>query len=1096
MRKILPTLFFLLVSHLVSAATWYVRSGGTGNGTTSTTAFGTINAAITAASSGDIIDIGPGTFAERLRITKSLELKGNNAGVAPWNWSNPATTLLPPTTNFASALEGSLVYIEANGVVIDGLEFEGVNNSLSDAAPRVINSANSRSGWGIVVPTAAYNTFKFRNNRFRNLTNRGIALGSTDIQNSLVEVKDNAFVNITGVNNVVAFSILATNYLPTITGNRITSSNAGPLLQFSGSANTTGVATVSDNQMETHVIGLAFRGFSNGIAPALLVQNNTITGINYDLWSAEGYTKPTSLEFTGMDFSNLLGDNAIRIEGNTVREARSALYFLNNVKSSTNPDRILVKQNLLLNSNFGVYMDAATTGNSRVVVDGSIVRDGKVTGMQVMGTGTFENDLALRNGVVLEHGPTGLETYTNALYLSGAKAILSELNNTKISSARYNFIVFDNNAMAGKEVDGNNVTYDGTVNGFTFYNYKPSAVKSAALRKAVKERIQDNDQPTFSGSGKVLITVVANSTWYVATGATGNGTSIGNASGTIAAAITAASAGDTIMIGAGTFAERLKINKSLVIKGSNEGTIPANWNLPVTKIIPPSTNFESTVVGSLANIEANNVTIEGIEFDGVNNALSDAAPRVINGASARASWAIAATEGQGNLQILRNKFQNFASRAVVLSSSTLQSAPAVVKDNHFTNITAINNGTAFAVLTTNYVPQVSNNKVLNSNAGILLQYSGVIAPTTKATLVSNEMEVHYLGLAVRGFSGAVAPEHQIASNTVRQANYSTWTAEGLTKPTTNQLDGIDLFQLLGNNTILVENNTVDGALDGILIRTVPKSATNPDRLLLKGNTLTNNDAGVYLVASAGADTRAVVDGGLIRDSKFVALNIQGINTDNTAAQNFNEVVLRNGVVMDHPAPITTDYNEAIYLKGEKAVLAELNNTKISTAKFNFITFASNAMAGKEVDGNNVTYDGIVGGMTFNNYKPSSATNLTLRSAVKDRIQDGDKPNFTGSGIVRISLVAGLQEMEEYASVQVFPNPSSSGFIHIHLSGIKARQVEAALYSLAGQALKTQVGTVSQNKAQLQLSTNRLAKGMYLLKLSDGTAVSTRKVVVE
>ena len=49
--------------------------------TTSGTTFSTIQAAITAASAGDVIDVCAGTFSENITINKPLTLRGANAGV-------------------------------------------------------------------------------------------------------------------------------------------------------------------------------------------------------------------------------------------------------------------------------------------------------------------------------------------------------------------------------------------------------------------------------------------------------------------------------------------------------------------------------------------------------------------------------------------------------------------------------------------------------------------------------------------------------------------------------------------------------------------------------------------------------------------------------------------------------------------------------------------------------------------------------------------------------------------------------------------------------------------------------------------------------
>ncbi|MGV3539943.1 MAG: T9SS type A sorting domain-containing protein [Rufibacter sp.] len=1092
MRKLLlPIFFLLLVSNSLFAATWYVRSGGSGNGSSAAAAFGTISAAIAAAQAGDIIDIGPGTFVERLKIDKSLELRGHNAGKTHGNWVTEVTRILPPTTNFATAAEGALAYIEASGVTLDGIEFNGANDNLSDAPARVINGVNARSGWGIAVVTGTLSNLRFLNNHFRNFTSRGVFAASSTIQNNLVEVKGNLFHNITGVNNQLAIAILTTNHVPVVTGNKVTDSNFGVLLQFSASPDISGTATVSSNSIDAHVVGVAVRGFSSAIAPALLVKDNTVSRIDYAQWTADGLTKPTEVEFTGLDFENLLGNNLLTIENNTVTGARSATYFLNIEKSATAPDRVLLKDNLLQNSRFGVYVDNASTVNSRVAVSGTTIRNGVIVGVQIMGNGNFENEVALRNGTVIEHPSTAIDEYSNAIFLTGAKATLTELGDTKISSAKWNFIVFDNNAMAGKEVDGNNVTYDGTVNGFTFNNYKPSANPNNALRAAVKDRIGDGEDANNTGSGIVRIAAVPNSTWYVRVGANGNGATAENALGTINAALAAANNGDIIDIGSGSFQERLSITKSVDIRGANAGKAPWNWTNAATKIMPPTTNFESAAAGALGIIEANGVKIDGIDFDGANNSLNDAAPRTINGVASRSGWGlIVSTGAYNNLQFLNNRIRNFTVRGLAAASTAIQNTTFLVKDNTFENITGTNNTLAISVLTTNYLPQVSGNRVTNSNFGVLLQYSGSPNISGLAQVSNNQINAHVVGIAVRGFSNAIAPPISVQLNTIAGIDYVNWEADGLTKPASLEFTGLDFENLLGDNTINIIGNDVTGARSAIYFLNIIKSATAPDRVTVTGNLLKDSQGGIYIDNATTGDTRVIVSNTTVRNATRVGMQVMGEG-------NFtNDLVLRNGVLIEHPAAISTEYNDAIYLQGEKALLTELNDTKISNVKFNFITFANNAMAGREVDANNVTFDGTVNGFTFNNYKPSTTSVNALRAAAKDRINDGEDANFTGSGIVRIAAVTGLQELAQYTNIQVYPNPTATGSINIHLKGIATKSLEVVLYSQAGQVVTSQEVTVNPSGTQVQLSTQGLAKGIYLLKLSDGNATSTRKVIVQ
>jgi len=73
--------FSLVATNPVAAqTTWYVVEGGAGaqDGTSWADAFATIQEAIDAADSGDIIEVAAGTYTESLKIDRSITIIGPN----------------------------------------------------------------------------------------------------------------------------------------------------------------------------------------------------------------------------------------------------------------------------------------------------------------------------------------------------------------------------------------------------------------------------------------------------------------------------------------------------------------------------------------------------------------------------------------------------------------------------------------------------------------------------------------------------------------------------------------------------------------------------------------------------------------------------------------------------------------------------------------------------------------------------------------------------------------------------------------------------------------------------------------------------------
>jgi hypothetical protein len=89
-------LFSANYNEMFVGKTWYVKQGGTGDGTKPETPLGTIQAACTAAASGDTVKIAVGAYDENLtvdglRITKALKIVGTGASTRIVN-SNVAAT--------------------------------------------------------------------------------------------------------------------------------------------------------------------------------------------------------------------------------------------------------------------------------------------------------------------------------------------------------------------------------------------------------------------------------------------------------------------------------------------------------------------------------------------------------------------------------------------------------------------------------------------------------------------------------------------------------------------------------------------------------------------------------------------------------------------------------------------------------------------------------------------------------------------------------------------------------------------------------------------------------------------------------------------
>jgi hypothetical protein len=164
-KKILHILLGLAVALGVSLAlslpamaagnTWYVDPAGMDDGShgtgTGSAAFQTIQYAVDAATAGDTIIVGNGTFAEALVV--------NKANLIIQSVSPLGSVIMPTTT---PSNQGAAIYISADGVTIDGFEIDGTTvcqngifgldtSDLTIKNNKVHGAVNAWDGCGIVL---------------------------------------------------------------------------------------------------------------------------------------------------------------------------------------------------------------------------------------------------------------------------------------------------------------------------------------------------------------------------------------------------------------------------------------------------------------------------------------------------------------------------------------------------------------------------------------------------------------------------------------------------------------------------------------------------------------------------------------------------------------------------------------------------------------------------------------------------------------------------------------------------------------------------------------------------------------------------------
>ncbi|KAA9331630.1 T9SS type A sorting domain-containing protein [Hymenobacter busanensis] len=103
----------------------------------------------------------------------------------------------------------------------------------------------------------------------------------------------------------------------------------------------------------------------------------------------------------------------------------------------------------------------------------------------------------------------------------------------------------------------------------------------------------------------------------------------------------------------------------------------------------------------------------------------------------------------------------------------------------------------------------------------------------------------------------------------------------------------------------------------------------------------------------------------------------------------------------------------------------------------------------------------------------------------------------GAFTISSAVLAARHELA-VGSVDVFPNPTSTGRLTVRISGAvnTARKAQATLTNTLGQVVRVEALSLTNGAGEQQLSTTGLARGLYTLRLQVGQEMVTRQVAVE
>lgn len=307
------------------------------NLTFGTNAFDSINAAISAANSGDTIDVAPGTYSEQVNINKSITLLGGQHGVDAQGGRASASESILDATNNAGKTQ---LVVGADDVTVDGFTIQNETNTNQFGAAiflqpghhgtHVINDIVQNNQIGLYLANdSTIDQAVIQHDLFQNNNQAGPGAGTA--------IYTDQFVAGGAVTDVLIDS-------NKIAGNN----NAGVALSGTDPTKPASDITISNNVIDSNGRGIY----------AYATTSSTITG--NDITNS---TTPTD-GGTSVAIGLFGSDNGITISGNKIENG--ALRGIRILTDTSTPG-ITANQNITINDNavFGF------SGGSLVVESGS-----------------------------------------------------------------------------------------------------------------------------------------------------------------------------------------------------------------------------------------------------------------------------------------------------------------------------------------------------------------------------------------------------------------------------------------------------------------------------------------------------------------------------------------------------------------------------------------------------------------------------------------------------------------------------------------------------------------------------------------------------
>ena len=362
----------------------------------------TIQAAIDAATPGDVINVDAGTYTETIVVNKSLTINGPNSGASGCSSRAAEAIIMPPTSQpfYDGVTEVRLMQIEASNVSVKGFTFNGDNPSLLNSDGGPIDAADGIDVYSDVSAVT------IENNIFVNL-NEGGATGYPSGAASFTGnvISNNKFDNIPGIvgssyplSGYGIAVLIYNNFYADVEDNCMTNVRIGVQTGNYNLSDAGNSRTIDGNTIAFNTLGI-WHNLLYQSASTFDITNNTLTTAN----------NTTS---SGVLISSLQTAVGVNLADNNVSGAYAGVELWNNPTSST----VTVDGGVLSGCVKGVFANnydgySSNAQASAYIIDGVTITGG-TTGIHVKDNNSNTNgatvSVQIKGNTSVTGAPTGL----------------------------------------------------------------------------------------------------------------------------------------------------------------------------------------------------------------------------------------------------------------------------------------------------------------------------------------------------------------------------------------------------------------------------------------------------------------------------------------------------------------------------------------------------------------------------------------------------------------------------------------------------------------------------------------------------------------